>query len=109
VFYTTKTSTLWFLFFQDDEHVALEDRKGPLREWIVLDANRREIARRYRTFLRTYVDRHGRNIYAERIKAMCAGINFLTQTTKRIRNKTLCLNQFNFQQQPVDKFQQIIH
>jgi DNA replication licensing factor MCM2 len=60
---------------EGDEHVALEDRKGPLREWIVLDANRREIARRYRTFLRTYVDHHGRNIYAERIKSMCAANN----------------------------------
>lgn len=45
---------------------------GPLREWIVLDGPRREIARRYRNFLRTYVDEHGHNVYIERIKTMCA-------------------------------------
>jgi DNA replication licensing factor MCM2 len=57
---------------EDEEPINLEDKKGPLREWIVLDGPRREIARRYRNFLRTYVDEHGHNVYIERIKTMCA-------------------------------------
>lgn len=54
-----------------------DDHYGPLREWIVLDAPRREIARRFCMFLATYVDHnHNYPIYKERIQTMCLGVFF---------------------------------
>jgi DNA replication licensing factor MCM2 len=54
------------------EIIDLKSRKGPLREWIVMEAPRKEIARRFRNFLASYVDSKGNCIYAERIRNMCA-------------------------------------
>ena len=58
----------------DDEQFIenLEDRKGySLREWVLLDLPNREIERRFRNFLNTFVDEHGENVHATKIKAMC--------------------------------------
>jgi DNA replication licensing factor MCM2 len=48
-----------------------------LREWIVMDGPRREIARRFRQFLGSYVDANGRPIYKERIQNMCLGMQYI--------------------------------
>merc|ERR1719167_1525652 len=50
----------------------LEDTKGmSIREWVAMNAPRREVYNRFRNFLRTYVDHKGTNIYQEKIKEMC--------------------------------------
>jgi DNA-directed RNA polymerase subunit RPC12/RpoP len=57
----------------DEEYIAnLEDRKGAsLREWVLTELPRREIQRRFKNFLSSFVDEHGDNIHAGKIKAMC--------------------------------------
>ena len=50
----------------------LEDTKGmSIREWVAMNAPRREVYNRFRNFLRTYVDHKGTNLYQEKIKEMC--------------------------------------
>ena len=56
----------------DSSFVNLDDFKGPLREWIAMDAPRREIQRRFRQFLVTFVDAKGTCVYPQRISEMCA-------------------------------------
>jgi DNA replication licensing factor MCM2 len=58
---------------EDDEYIAnLEDRKGAsLREWVLTDLPRKEIHRRFKKFLKSFVDENGDNVHAGKIKAMC--------------------------------------
>merc|ERR1719175_137886 len=50
----------------------LEDTKGmSIREWVAMNAPRREVYNRFRNFLRTYVNQKGTNLYQEKIKEMC--------------------------------------
>merc|ERR1719210_2005893 len=50
----------------------LEDTKGmSIREWVAMNAPRREVYNKFRNFLRTYVDHKGTNLYQEKIKEMC--------------------------------------
>lgn len=52
----------------------LEDMKGhTVREWVSMAAPRAEIKSRFKSFLRSYVDENGVNIYKERIRQMCEG------------------------------------
>ncbi len=53
--------------------MGLADRKGPLREWVVMDAPRRQIAKQFHTFLTSFVDEKGIPVYTRRISEMCAG------------------------------------
>jgi len=51
----------------------LEDTKGiPIREWVMLRAQRKEIYNRFKNFLRTYVDSRGHNLYRKLIQDMCS-------------------------------------
>eukprot|EP00042_Codosiga_hollandica_P055422 m.775740 g.775740 ORF g.775740 m.775740 type:complete len:908 (+) comp59111_c2_seq2:88-2811(+) len=61
---------------QDDDNIPiienLEDLKGnTLREWVCMESTSKEIHRRFRSFLTTYLDDQGNNIHAARIKSMC--------------------------------------
>ncbi|KAG5448954.1 MCM DNA helicase complex subunit [Clonorchis sinensis] len=49
----------------------LEDMKGmSVVEWVQQPATRQEIKNRFKAFLRTFLDEHDRNVYAERIIQM---------------------------------------
>ena len=53
----------------------LEDLKGhTVREWVSMAAPRAEIKTRFKSFLRTYVNEQGVNIYREKIRQMCEGL-----------------------------------
>jgi len=58
---------------EDEEYIAnLEDRKGAsLREWVITDLPRKEIHRRFKKFLTSFVDENGDNVHAAKIKVMC--------------------------------------
>lgn len=50
----------------------LEDRKGnSLRDWVKMESPSREIYRRFKLFLKTYIDASGNNVHAEKIRQMC--------------------------------------
>lgn len=50
----------------------LEDTKGhSIKEWVSLLGPRTEIANRFKSFLRTFVDSKGHYVYRDRIKRMC--------------------------------------
>ena len=52
----------------------LEDLKGhTVREWVSMAAPRAEIKTRFKSFLRTFVNDKGVNIYREKIRQMCEG------------------------------------
>ena len=52
----------------------LEDLKGhTVKEWVSMAAPRAEIKTRFKSFLRTYVNEQGVNIYREKIRQMCEG------------------------------------
>ena len=52
----------------------LEDMKGhTVREWVSMAAPRAEIKTRFKSFLRTYVNEQGVNIYKEKIRQLCEG------------------------------------
>ncbi|KAL7581188.1 hypothetical protein ACA910_005976 [Epithemia clementina (nom. ined.)] len=69
-----------------DDQVNLEAFDVPLREWIAQDRTRREIARKFRVFLRHFEStgdynnnsnnlrqhRRGRGVYEQKIRTMCA-------------------------------------
>jgi DNA replication licensing factor MCM2 len=59
-------------FDEDDIQFALDDFNVPLKEWIAQERPRREIKKRFRNFIRMYVDEGENNVYEERIRAMCA-------------------------------------
>ena len=53
----------------------LEDMKGhTVREWVCLQAPRLEIKNRFKLFLKTFVDHHGKSVYRDKIKLMCEGV-----------------------------------
>lgn len=56
----------------EDLNINLEDQKGPLREWISLDATSRTIEKFFRNFLLTFADKKGVKIYKQRIQTMCS-------------------------------------
>ncbi|KAJ8672495.1 hypothetical protein QAD02_003754 [Eretmocerus hayati] len=50
----------------------LEDTKGyTVKEWVTMLAPRNEIANRFKSFLRTYMDPKGQYVYKDRIRQMC--------------------------------------
>ncbi|KAL6063587.1 MCM DNA helicase complex subunit [Balamuthia mandrillaris] len=53
------------------QEINLGEKKGPLREWIVMDAPRRQIALHFRRFLTTFDSGQGK-VYPARISSMCA-------------------------------------
>ena len=56
----------------------LEDLKGhTVREWVSMAAPRAEIKTRFKSFLRTFVNEQGVNIYREKIRQMCEGLQLL--------------------------------
>ena len=61
------------LLLQGPEMIEnLEDMKGhTVREWVSMAAPRAEIKTRFKSFLRTYVNEQGVNIYREKIRQMC--------------------------------------
>ena len=59
-------------FDEDDIQFALDDFSVPLKEWIAQERPRREIKKKFRHFLRAYLDEGQHNVYDERIRAMCA-------------------------------------
>lgn len=54
------------------DHVDLQDVKGPLREWVQLEAPRREIIRQFRQFLNLFVDASNEPVYPAAISRMAA-------------------------------------
>lgn len=57
----------------EESLVNLEDFDGPLREWLDEDRVRREISNRFKTFLTSFVDNSGTQIYPLQIRQMCQG------------------------------------
>ena len=57
----------------DEEFIQnLADRKGHnLREWVLLDLPNKEIYRRFKKFLLTFIDENGGNVHKGVIKSMC--------------------------------------
>jgi DNA replication licensing factor MCM2 len=52
---------------------ALEERQGPLREWVCQEEPRRELLSRFRQFLLSFPsDNPKKNVYKDRIRSMCA-------------------------------------
>ena len=50
----------------------LEDTRGrPIREYVTQIGPRTECANRFKNFLKTYVDSHGKNMYKEKIRHIC--------------------------------------
>jgi DNA replication licensing factor MCM2 len=64
---------LKFFFFQMIESIEnLEDTKGhTIKEWVSMLGPRTEIANRFKSFLRNYVNSKGHYLYKERIRRMC--------------------------------------
>ncbi len=57
----------------DGARFALEERHGPLREWVCQEEPRRELLNRFRQFLLSFPsDNPKRNVYKDRIRSMCA-------------------------------------
>lgn len=61
---------------EDEEMIEsienLEDTKGhTIKEWVLLLGPRTEIGNRFKSFLRTYVDKKGQQVYRDRIRKMC--------------------------------------
>lgn len=52
---------------ESDEEVDFTQRKGPLREWLVLDRIRKQVGKQFKHFLNTYEDGKGNLIYPSRI------------------------------------------
>ncbi|KAJ8901912.1 hypothetical protein NDN08_004116 [Rhodosorus marinus] len=56
-----------------DPNFDIENYRGPLREWVLLDRPRRELRRRFNLFLRETKDqKSGSPLYMESIRAMCS-------------------------------------
>jgi hypothetical protein len=64
--------------------IAEIEKKGPVREWVQMEAPRRHIAKKFHSFLSSFVDDKGNAIYTRRISEMCAGI-IRTHTRYRTR------------------------
>ena len=45
-----------------------------IREWVCLQAPRNEIKNRFKLFVKTFVDHHGKSVYRDTIKFMCEGM-----------------------------------
>lgn len=56
----------------DDEDLDATQRRGPLKEWLVLDKPRRKISKVFRQFLATASDEKGNLVYPSRIDTMCS-------------------------------------
>ena len=57
---------------QQQQHlVNLEDFDGPLRDWLDEDRVRREIKNRFKSFLTSYTDTSGNDVYPNKLKQMC--------------------------------------
>ncbi len=52
---------------------ALRDVKGPLSEYVLLEAPQRSIKNEFHRFLTSFVNEQGASVYGDRIKAMCEG------------------------------------
>lgn len=51
----------------------LESFKGSVREFLALDGPNREVGRRFKNFMRSFVDDKNKAVYRQRIEDMCAG------------------------------------
>ncbi len=60
--------------------IAEIEKKGPVREWVQMEAPRRHIAKKFHSFLSSFVDDKGNAIYSRRISEMCAGMKRATRT-----------------------------
>lgn len=59
--------------YEEEVAIALEEYKGPIREYIVLNAPRNEIKKRFQSFLTTFLDHNQRSVYSAKIRRMCEG------------------------------------
>ena len=50
---------------------ALRDVKGPLGEYVLMEAPARSIRNEFHRFLTSFVNEHGSSVYGDKIKAMC--------------------------------------
>merc|ERR1719223_2274465 len=67
------------LEFDDDEVMpldadALRDVKGPLSEYVLMEAPSRSIRNEFHRFLTSFVNEHGHSVYGDKIKAMCEAV-----------------------------------
>lgn len=71
----------------DDEEIDFSKRKGPLREWLVLDRIRKQIGRQFKTFLTTFENEKGGKVYFSRIEVrtfkLTSNINLYISQRKR--------------------------
>lgn len=56
----------------EEVYLSLEDYQGSLTSWLQRDRVRREVKRRFKTFLSDFVDTDGNSVYPRRISTMCA-------------------------------------
>jgi DNA replication licensing factor MCM2 len=52
--------------------INLEDKKGPLKEYLRREGTRDEIKLRFREFLKSYLDQNGKPIYMNKIREICS-------------------------------------
>jgi hypothetical protein len=64
-------------FYKVEGEINLQEKRGPLKEWIVLDGPRREVGSRFRRFLATFTGNSHHPIYKDKIQGMCLGILLL--------------------------------
>jgi hypothetical protein len=62
--------------------IAEIEKKGPVREWVQMEAPRRHIAKKFHSFLSSFVDDKGNAIYTRRISEMCAGTAARSSSTR---------------------------
>lgn len=53
------------------DHEALREVKGPLAEYLAMEAPKKTIMNEFHRFLTSYVNENGISVYGERIKLMC--------------------------------------
>nr|WCZ58478.1 DNA replication licensing factor MCM2 [Andalucia godoyi] len=58
--------------YSTEMELTAADVQGPLREWVLVESNRRGIASMFRRFLMRFVDSRGVSVYGERIARMAA-------------------------------------
>jgi len=57
---------------EEEQYVNLDDFRGPLEEYLAMEAPRTEIKRRFRMFLREFTDESNQPLYPRLISSMCS-------------------------------------
>jgi DNA replication licensing factor MCM2 len=66
------------------DHDELGDVKGPLSDYIMLEAPSKTIRNEFHRFLTSFVNEKGVSVYGERINNMCTGSQCIMKPRKRV-------------------------